>query len=351
MHTKAQHEVLRSKPLQHLGRQSWLRILLAGCFVVGLCTPQAGPQAQAAWTWIGGSNAIDQPGNYGTLGKPSSDNLPPGRWNAAAWTDRDGNLWLFGGSSFEAATGGIGNLVNDLWKFSPATKQWTWMAGNKVAETGSRGVYGTRGSPGKDNWPGARTRALSWTDLEGSFWLFGGAGYDAMGHSGDLNDLWEYDPSKHEWTWVSGSVTVGPKSGRPGVYGTLGVFARGNAPGGREQAVGWRDREGNLWLLGGIGYDAEANVGALNDLWEYQPALNEWVWIGGSTNVPKSVGWPGVYGSLGAHSPTFGPGSRSESAAWTDENGNLWLFGGGGYDKNGSPANLNDLWEDRKSVV
>jgi N-acetylneuraminic acid mutarotase len=30
---------------------------------------------------------------------------------------------------------------------------------------------------------------------------------------------------------------------------------------------------------------------------------------------------------------------------WTDSKGNFWLFGGYGYDSNGTLCNLNDLWE------
>ena len=183
------------------------------------------------------------------------------------------------------------------------------MGGSKIAEARIHGVYGTRGEPGKANTPGARTGAVSWTDKNGNFWLFGGGGYDAMGHVGDLDDLWEYDPSTHEWAWKSGNATVGPPphDGRPGAYGKLGLFARGSLPGARSEAAGWVDQAGNLWLFGGIGHDFDANVGSLNDLWEYRPTLNEWAWIGGSNKVSKSVGWPGVYGVLGATSPPPGP--------------------------------------------
>jgi N-acetylneuraminic acid mutarotase len=39
------------------------------------------------------------------------------------------------------------------------------------------------------------------------------------------------------------------------------------------------------------------------------------------------------------------PGARYSAITWTDTNGNLWLFGGGGYDSTGTNGILNDLWE------
>ncbi len=39
------------------------------------------------------------------------------------------------------------------------------------------------------------------------------------------------------------------------------------------------------------------------------------------------------------------PGARSNSVSWTDTSGNLWLFGGYGYDANVTLGLLNDLWE------
>src|SRR5438105_4048034 len=50
-----------------------------------------------------------------------------------------------------------------------------WMAGREVTD-GSIGVYLTKGLAYRSDtsYPGARALALSWTDLSGNFWLFGG---------------------------------------------------------------------------------------------------------------------------------------------------------------------------------
>jgi len=68
--------------------------------------------------------------------------------------------------------------------------------------------------------------------------------------------------SAKEWTWMSGADTVNAS----GVYGTLGVAAASNVPGGREAAISWTDSSGNLWVFGGAKGGAP---GMFNDLWEF----------------------------------------------------------------------------------
>ena len=142
------------------------------------------------------------------------------------------------------------------------------------------------------------------------------------------------DAQTSEWTWMGGSSALGNNGGQAGVYGALGTHAAGNTPGGRNGAASWTDNSGHLWLFGGWGYDANGNSGYLNDLWEFNPATSEWVWMSGSNTVGSHGGQPGVYGALGVPAAGNTPGGRNGSASWTDSSGNLWLFGGWTYDAN-----------------
>ena len=51
----------------------------------------------------------------------------------------------------------------------------------------------------------------------------------------------------------------------------------------------------------------------------------------------------GVYGTQGIASVSNTPGARSDAVSWTDNAGDLWLFGGRQQDSNGDGM-LNDLW-------
>lgn len=68
------------------------------------------------WTWMSGGEQQCQPGVYGTVGTASAANVPGARNYATGWTDKSGNLWLFGGN--EAFCVGD-DKFNDLWEYQP----------------------------------------------------------------------------------------------------------------------------------------------------------------------------------------------------------------------------------------
>jgi N-acetylneuraminic acid mutarotase len=296
----------------------------------GNTPPPPNPVSPPYWTWMSGSNAPDQGGTYGTKGIPAAANVPGGRDNALSWVDSSGKFWLFGGegfasSDYKGSRDYVGAL-NDLWKFDPATLEWTWVSGSDIAD--QAGIYGTKGVASPSNVPRARYEAVSWIDSQGKFWLFGGVGYDSNGYAEGLNDLWKFDPATLEWTWVSGSDIAG----QAGTYGTKGVAAPSNVPGARGGAVSWIDSSGKLWLFGGGGF--------LNDLWKFDPTTNEWTWVSGSDTERQS----GIYGTKGIPDPSNIPGGRWGAVSWLDSLGNLWLFGGYCYEGTGT-SSINDLWK------
>lgn len=344
----------------------YLFVCLLGFPVISL-PATAQTTAPNEWTWVGGGNAVNQSGVYGQLGTAAAGNIPGGRDSAVNWTDNSGNFWLFGGIGYDAK-GNSGEL-NDLWEFSPSTNEWTWIGGNSnvggncvtvnnpingtsTTYCGQPGIYGALGKPDAGNIPGGRYGAVSWTDGSGNFWLFGGSGFDSTGAFGYLNDLWEFTPSTHTWTWISGSSVVN----QPGVYGSLGKPATGNVPGARYEANSWIDGSGSLWLYGGTG-----GTGDLNDLWSFNTSTSQWTWMNGSS----AVGQNGTYGTIGTPAAGDTPNSRSGAVSWTDDSGNFWLMGGEGYSStsqrtpslvpsthpleiiftNNPPIQYGDLWE------
>ena len=60
---------------------------------------------------------------------------------------------------------------------------------------------------------------------------------------------------------------------------------------------------------------------------------------GGSTLKLMANGFygeAGIYGTLGVASSSNFPGGRVGAISWADSSGNLWLFGGNGYDSAGT---------------
>ncbi|MBN8688529.1 MAG: T9SS type A sorting domain-containing protein [Chitinophagales bacterium] len=282
------------------------------------------------WTWVKGDSSVQQYSVYGTQGNSNAANKPGATYASVSWTDMNGNLWMFGGFGYTDNSFGF---LNALWMYNPATNNWTWIKGDNTIDV--KGSYGVKGNEHNNNKPGARYGSNTWTDANGYLWLYGGYGYNSS-ETGLLNDLWRYNPSTNKWTWISGDNAIE----RTAVFGTKGVSSSGNKPGARYVSTSWADADGNFWLFGGYGYDA-INGGNLSDLWKYNPTTNLWTWISGHNTINQAP----VYGIQGTGSISNTPGARYISSSWTDPNGELWLFGGYGYDGSNIEGYLNDFWK------
>ena len=207
---------------------------------------------------------------------------------------------------------------------------WTWVKGaNVINDPGNNGLVGVTNST---NYPEGKYQAGNWIDLNGNFWVFGG--WDNT--SSYKNDLWKYNSTTNQWTWVKGPLT----SSSPGIYGTMGVPGPNNIPGARGLGmVSWTDKQGRFWLHGGIGYDASGFNGTLDDLWMYDIATNEWTWMSGSSSSSSITA---VYGTLQVAATTNTPGGRQEcNTAWVKSDGTLWTFGGISQ----LNTHLDDMWK------
>lgn len=123
------------------------------------------------------------------------------------------------------------------------------------------------------------------------------------------------------WAWVGGTSSAGVKpTAEPAPF-----------PGGRENPYIWQAPNGDLWLYGGrfVGGVMESSS---CDVWRYQTSSKTWTEMraGESTTV---------YGTKGVEDVANSPGSRSDAVAWSDDGGNLWIYGGfsGSY-------RCSDLW-------
>lgn len=295
------------------------------------------------WAFVTGGTVCYEPGEYGVQEVPAAGNTPGARMGSVGWTDLAGDLWLFGGYGNTTSSTSIGS-INDVWRYNIANNEWTWMKGTNLED--EHGIYGTKGVSAPANNPGGRTSSVGWTDASGNFWLFGGDGWDAAtpGATGELNDLWQYNQTTNEWTWIRGNNT----SNQNGTYGVAGTSNPANDPGGRSGSIAWKDAAGTFWLFGGEGYPGTGvSTGGLNDLWKYSTSSNEWTWEKGSAIINQQ----GSYGNIGVAGITNTPGGRAKHAGWIDNDNDLYIFGGYGNPAGGPPGPLNDLWKYRNCFV
>jgi hypothetical protein len=172
-----------------------------------------------------------------------------------SWVDAAGNLWMYGGYS---------NLniiyLGDFWKYDLSANEWTWMGGDTIS--GSLGHHGVMGVPSALNTPPASTEnACTWVEGD-NLWFYGG-----MSQGPYIGDMWRYNITNDEWTWMNGDTTYGAVP----VYGTLGVSSPTNFPGARICYTRWKDTNGDFWIFGG-----SSSGGTNNDMWKYTVATNEW---------------------------------------------------------------------------
>ncbi len=284
------------------------------------------------WVWVSGSNLYNQPGTYGNQGVAGSNYIPGTRALMVSWIDKNGKFWLFGGANFDPNASSKNTAMNDLWKYDPATNQWTWVSGSKY--TNQSTISGNKGESSTTYNPGARYASVGWADNSNNLWLFGGRDINWNNYG----DLWRYNIDTNKWTWVSGSTIA---NSQYGVYGELGVPAASNVPGMRYGGISWFDKTHNaLWLFGGYGC-VPYECGYLNDLWKYDIATGLWTWMGGSSLINQL----GDYGVKGIFSTTNIPVSQYYSTSWVDNDGSFWLFGGYGYSPDIAHGELNALWK------
>jgi gliding motility-associated-like protein len=281
------------------------------------------------WTWMKGSWGSTSNAIYGTKGI-AADILTPGNRVEckSAWVSNN-KLWLFGGRSM--STNGT---KNDLWSYNIATNNWAWEAGTQLDN--DSGSYGTKGVASASNVPPSRWSYTKWQDADNNFYLFGGL----FSSSYIFNDVWKFEQSNKLWTWVSGTKEV---SGL-GTNSTFCTPSMNNIPSARYENQTTQTNNSctrAFWTFGGFGYDNNsANPNKeLNDLWLFNTANLEWTKVKGGDNAASFS-----YGAKGTIAASNLPPGRGGAAAWCDNTGCLYIFGGSGNIGAGRVL-LNDLWK------
>lgn len=163
--------------------------------------------------------------------QPVTASGAPGQMRAGhsmVWDAQNNQLLVFGGVD------NAGNLLNDLWSYSPGSNTWTSLTPPNAAT----GACATASSPSP-----RMNAAMVWDSVNQQVLLYGGQG----SKNSYLSDLWSYSPAKAAWTALDCS---------------------GNGPGARAGAgVAWSGTQ--MLILGGLG-----TAGPLEDFWAYTPGAN-----------------------------------------------------------------------------
>ncbi|HMK18140.1 MAG TPA: kelch repeat-containing protein [Chitinophagaceae bacterium] len=288
-------------------------------------TWQYNPQTNN-WVWIKGSSTRNDLGNFGTVTIENVNNTPSARDGFISW-EYMGEFYLFGGSGLDAQ-GKVGYL-SDIWKFNPATNNWTWIGGSD--QINRLPIYGTQGLADINNTPGGRSVATGWINGN-KVYLFGGAGPQSEIEGTSMNgrgDLWEYDLSTKLWTWIKGSDQPFPST----FHLQSGVESQLNEPGFIRSSVS-TVISGQLYLFGGLKFS-----GYSNQTWKFNPATGMWTFMKGDDNTNILA----QYGQLGVANSQNNPGSLAFTKGWVIDN-EMYFFGGYGSNET-TEGRLRDVWK------
>jgi len=332
------------------------------------------------WAFLGGSDAalnlVSAP-VVTSITDTGSNIVPIPRMNTVLFTDKNGDLYIFGGDVASyvypnpdgSFSWGEDSFANDVWKFSLATAKWSQVSGS-TAPDGLNQYDGAFqiGVPSVNNLPSARSWGSAWTTSDGMVYIFGGMVRTIQWNQSDYqvrldNTVWAFNPSTLEWTMVLGQIDPGGTLGDVNSgwqwpysnYGTMEVMAPTNIPSGRVSFVNLgKDSADNLYIFGGIGFGKNNPVDLLqfeddmNDVWKFTPSSNciapaklcgQWTWVSGYNGIyyyGYSNNELGTFGTLGIPSSMNMPGGREAGHGFMDANHNIYIFGGLGYDSLGN---------------
>lgn len=275
--------------------------------------------SKGQWASVSGKGEFNRSSVRGRKGEQGSQSTPGSRSCATTWTDRNGDLWLFGGQAYDPETVGTTKFYNDLWRFDTQKRQWQWVSGSEKPNQPVDTLLKVT-----EREPSSRCQALGWFDeKENGFWMYGGVGYGASTNAmGGLSDMWFYSIKSGKWEMRNGSFKINAEA-----YNFSGAKgSKENSPGRRANATIWRDKAGLLYLMGGHNQLSNDMIYIEKGVWKFDPGTNLW-------NVL----------------PDLSSAVTGKAATLSDADGTLYLFGGGELDQNTlqtRPTNL--VWRLKK---
>lgn len=252
----------------------------------------------------------------------NSENKPSARYRTRAWTDKNNNLWMYGGALDNPS---FTTSYNDLWKYDIATNEWTFMTGNKnisYCKNCPNGVYpGTAYMTGTQYYPRARSDYGYWQDSLGNVWIYGGY---AESHGVDeFGDLWRFTPSTNEWSLISGNEVLNPPH-------------TATNPGSRNAPYCWVGNDNKLYMTGGL----RQYSSFLRDTWRIDPETGDWEAVSGENLINNSP----ISSGFQIESPENIPGASVNTLNHLTTGSHTYMFSGYGMGENNLLGFTGAMW-------
>lgn len=283
--------------------------------------------SQNQWTWMSGylvSDAVwifprPTPSPLSVRGTPwtlGSTVKPSVREHSAGGIANNNEIYVYGGASLET------EYSSDFWVYDISQQKWAF-----ISDLGWNFMIDSIGRESSFGHPGGRNRMASAVDKNGNIWMFGGLfNNKTTSETYTRSDLWRYNPKTKKFTYFD--EYAGSQS----------------KPSDRYRARAWFDDNNNMWMYGGA-VDSPSGSLSYNDLWMYNTTTKSWTFISGNKNQPFCKNCPnGSYpATAGTGGTQYFPRARSDYGYWTDNSGNIWIYGG--YAESHGSDEYGDLWK------
>lgn len=210
------------------------------------------------WAWMKGGGSGNTTPVYGTIDTYDPANTPGGFAACPSvgalytmWVTSDDHLWMI-----------VNRMDTDIqvevWEYNPSINQWRCrrIDNHPFASPQS---YPSACVETNNDFPVARTEMRAeWVDDCDRVYMFGGLDLCNMGAS--LNDIWRYDPTTNNYTYIRGGTGAQ-------VSGTQGVFDPNNTPPSVGGSQAWQNSKG-FYLFGG---QDSFSAALSDDVWLYSP--------------------------------------------------------------------------------
>lgn len=251
--------------------------------------------------------------------------------------------------------------------------EWTWLHGETVGNQHTNDVEillsdekVPKAASQKRGYfyPGSRAGATYWQISDGTFWMFGGEGFDdkPTNEPSMLNDLWEFDTRNQMWRIID---DVDPS------HKNEDSNSKGPIPEPRKLAASCGVQDMVFVVFGGEGQVNQI----LNDTWLYDTPRSEWLHLKLAVNLPQPPGrkdmayWCHrdkmiIFGGIDEKNQVLHdmwefslkaliwtvveanvrPTQRAGSLTWQSQKG-LYMYGGYTVSSAKNILGLNDLWQ------
>lgn len=288
------------------------------------------------WMFLKGNTTQGTSATYGYsigLGIEDPSNVPAGRYAHTMKSMSSSNSFvIFGGNTKYSST--AFGILNDAWSFNVTSNNWCLLKGS-ITLVNQLAVYGTTGVASASNMPagvqGHDAAFLPGTDI---LYVFGGLTTITSTYS---NELWTFNCSSAQWTFLSSAV-------QKGIYTNGAQY-----PGERYCHSLVAINNTSLFIMvykygifrshvqmNGYGYGHLGGINALSDIWLLNSTSFQWYWLRGEESA-TSVG---SYGTKNTSSSSSLPPGRSGSVYGYGLNSNKLIVYGGAP----SSGLFNDVW-------